>query len=283
MNKLIASAAIIAASTALAGATVTTVDIVDLLDTTNAGYVDTSNNSSSGYVLGTSSVSAEGVAYAFGATTGIYADYTSGSFVCGAGNLNNGNSSIQSEEGSNSVSSFYLNVRSGYSGEWAAVIVSVSTILAAESTATTDDLTSISISYSVTDTTSSSASTYAADGYPLVTAWVVSETTTTTTDDDGNETETITASAVALTVTTTLETDESDSAIVNVSGSITGFSNLSEDDIIVILFASDATSSTTTTDLSLTTTIPEPSAFAMLAGVGALAFAVSRRRRSRKA
>ena len=260
MNKLIASAALIAASTALAGATTVTVDIVGILDSNSSGWVNTSNNSSDEDNSGTlgaysgsqTDVLADDVLFAFG-SSGVYAEYTSNSFLIGAGNLNNqtsGNpysglggttlSDVTSDSG------FSLGAYTGFKSTWAAVVVSVGTLLAQSDTATTDDLTTINISY----TTSNS-------GYPVLTAWVVTED-----------------SASALTVTTSGDTA--------VSGTIDVSSVTDEDATIVVLF-SGAGQTSTVTNLSLTTTIPEPSAFAMLAGVGALAFAVSRRRRSRKA
>lgn len=263
MNRLIASAALIAASTALASATTVTVDIIDILDSDSSGWLDTNNYSGNtsydktlaAYNSGQTSVSADAVAFAFGPTSGVYASYTSNSFLVGAGNLNNQTSGgPYSDLGTttlDNVSEFTLTARTGYSGTWVAVVISVDTLLAQSDTATTDDLTTINISY----TTDNS-------GYPVLTAWVVS------TDDDGDDT------ATALTVTTS-------SGDTSVSGTI-DVSSVTEDDVIVVLLSS-AGQKATVTGLSLTTTIPEPSAFALLAGVGALAFAVSRRRRSRRA
>ena len=263
MNKLIASAALIAASTALASATTVTVDIIGILDSDTSGWLNTDNyssNTSYGSTLGaynSSSVSADDVVFAFGPTTGVYADYTSNSFIIGAGNLNNQTTGgPYTDLGSTTLanvtsgSGFTLTARGGYSGTWAAVVISVETLLAQSETATIDDLTTINISY-----TTSNA------GYPVLTAWVVST-------DDGD-----TDTATELTVTT--------SGTTSVSGTI-DVSSVTEDDVIVVLLSS-AGQAATVTGLSLTTTIPEPSAFALLAGVGALAFAVSRRRRSRRA
>ena len=63
------------------------------------------------------------------------------------------------------------------------------------------------------------------------------------------------------------------------SGTVSG---LSESSTIVILYGTNG-SATGSGTVTVTTTIPEPSTFGLLAGVGALALVASRRRRSRKA
>lgn len=149
-----------------------------------------------------------------------------------------------------------------YCGWYNAAVISVSDILAVDDTKTIDDLTTLSVSYSVTGSAFS--------------VWTIS------TDSDGNTTATQLLyvggsdtcstvgdnnTAVTATVTGTLEAD---------------ISALTETSTIVLLFGTNGNDKGSATVTATVTDIPEPSAFGLLAVVGALALVVARRR-SRKA
>lgn len=250
MNKLIASAALIAASTALASATTVTVDIVDLLSSYTSGtavsesnYCSSSTQTSTCGTLGSYNYdpSATEVATVFGTyatSTGIY--YGMGTLATGTSNAG------YSASVSDGTLTLSLTSRPAYLGSWAALVVSVSDLLAQSDTATVDDITSFSYTF-----------TYSSGSFDF------SVFVMTTADDTTSATE-LTAADGTISV---------------------GDAEISEDSLLVFLISEDSTTGGTSysATLTLTTTIPEPSAFALLAGVGALAFAVSRRRRSRKA
>ena len=251
MKNLITSIALLAASSALASAATTTVDLVTLVGTDDAklylkgDYGTTSDLSTTlgGYSSGVVAASQSDVQTYLATLVNTYGTgFYAGNGTFGTGIMQGtsvGGSTYSSGDVTGSVSGFYLGGRTGYKGTWAAVVLEVADILELNSTATIDDLTTLTVSY-----------TTSVDSYPVLTAWVFSSST-----------------ATELTI--------SDDGTIDVS-------SVGESDTIVLLFSSSGTTSTTT-NLSVTTTIPEPSTFGLLAGVGALALVASRRRRSRKA
>lgn len=276
MKKFITATALLAASAALAGAT--TIDLADtvaagasaLLDRSDFGSTVDLNSTLGGYAYdsdsqskSTSSVLATDVVTYLSQDTGFY---------WSTGTLNTTSSTVSSElSASNfgSVSSFTLVSRPAFMGEWAAAVINISDAYGTTYT----DLSDLTISYTTTSSTS-----------PALTLWVITdgvatqiETSstlsnqvyTTETDEDGNESQVLVTADVTVSV----------SSIADV---------VTEDSTIVVLFStSDGTSAVggaTVSGLSIVATvseIPEPSAFGLLAGLGALAFIASRRRRTK--
>lgn len=265
MIKFITTTALVAASAALASAAVTTVELTDLVSADTTTFAASSNQQNyttlGGYEADssnatTSSATAEYVYSVLGSAT-------TETFYTGTGTLK-ASDAIVSEIAGNTTSSFYLNARSGFRGEWAALVVSASAILGESDTATIDDLTTLSISYTST-----------AESYPVLTVWVI----------DGES-----ATQISLTTTesnqqyTTSTSDEDEEVTVlssvDVSATVSIADVVTETSTIVVLFSSTGVASTVT-GLSVSTAIPEPSAFGLLAGLGALAFIASRRRRTK--
>lgn len=205
---------------------------------------------------------ADSVARALG---DIVADSGAGVYY-GLGNLQSNSSYATAGATSDGTWSVTVTCRPNYYGTWQAIIVSVEDLLAKSSTATIEDLTSISYTY----TTAS-----------LISAWVLSATTT-------DETTTYSATQIAV-IADVLGDASADSALSTESSGSGTLSladvTIDEDDYLVFLVSSGQGTGGTNraSTLTLVTTIPEPSAFGLLAGLGALAFAVSRRRRSRRA
>lgn len=275
MKKILSAAAFFAASAAFAGAETVTVDIIaDLFGDVTATFVSGSSTPQTtlGAAQGSGNTEASG-GIAFDASSvasalgDVVADSGAGVYY-GLGNLGSGSGMATAGATSDGTWSVTVTCRPNYYGSWQALIVSVEDLLAKSSTATIEDLTSISYTY----TTAS-----------LISAWVLSATT----DEDSSET-TYSATQIAViadvlgdeNATDALSTESSGSGTLSLAGV-----TIDEDDYLVFLVSSGQGTGGTAraSTLTLVTTIPEPSAFGLLAGLGALAFAVSRRRRSRRA
>lgn len=220
--------------------------------TGGSGYVSLSSQVAS--YAQTTPTAADVVTYLGSASTGLYSGsgYNAGSGYTGSG------LSVSDESFSFTNSWSYQ----AYCGWYNAAVISVSDILAVDDTKTIDDLTTLSVSYSVEGAAFS--------------VWTIS------TDSDGNTAATqllyvggsetcstvgVKGTAVTTTVTGTLEAD---------------ISALTETSTIVLLFGTNGNNEGNATVTATVTDIPEPSAFGLLAGIGALVL-VAARRRSRKA
>ena len=242
MKNLITLIALLAASSALASAATTTVDLVSLVASSTATQVALTNTGTYGTTYTIGGWTGQGSGSASAVTTSdleTVASYISSTgLYYGYGTLG-GTSGIATAPSVDATASpneltISLQARPAYNGTFAVLSVTVSDILSQSDTATIDDLTTISYTY--TGTSSS------------LTAWALTS-----------------GSATELTVS---------------NGTI-DVSSVSESATIVLLFSSEGNASSGTA--TFTTTIPEPSTFGLLAGVGALALVASRRRRSRKA
>ena len=250
MKKFITAAALLAASGALASAATTTVDLVTLAGTSAQIIGNSGLGSGSGLTNGegTTLGGADGNSGTVDVSASDVGTYIGGvisksGFYYGSGTLNSNstatlNVSPTITDGTVSFTIF-ARVASWYGG-FAALAISVEDILEQNSTATIDDITSISYTFTTTQTGASS-----------LTAWVVTG-----------------SSASQLTV--------------NADGTI-AVSGLSDSSYIVLLVSTSTPSVYDGITLSATTVIPEPSAFGLLAGVGALALVAARRRRTKKA
>ena len=237
MKKFITAAALLAASGALASAATTTVDLVSLASDNiaglNAGNTSQYDITLSGQTANSvaTTIEADDVAEYLDTTTGAY--YGTGTMIQAT---TYGYAPTIDTTVSPATFSVDLALRNNYYGTWAALVVAVSDILAENTSATIDDLTTVAYTYTISGGT--------------LTAWLIT---------DGEATQ--------LTLSST-------------SGSI-DVSDATEDSTIVFLYSTSG--SATTGTLTATATIPEPSAFGLLAGVGALALVAARRRRTRKA
>ena len=241
MKKFITSAALLAASTALASAATVT-----LLPPPSNGITWLTGANLSSDNFGSPSITEANVttwlsSSAYGSrllTSGWHAGVANGATGGGTGSTSAENISGISETG------FTFTGRKAYGGEYVTATVNLSDLLKEG-----DVLTDISISFNTSRTDSFSFSIYTWDG---TSAKRIGDVST------GQSLVNFSASSLELTSSSTLV------AVFNAksAGQSYAISNL--------------TSSATYTEA-----IPEPSAFGLLAGVGALAFAVSRRRRSR--
>lgn len=256
MKLVTTTLALLAASSALAGAA--TVSLTDFITSSTLTYVG--GTGGSGYAYLSSQVSNYAqttptadavVTYLGSASTGLYrgSGYNAGASYAISG--------LSVSDGSFSFSNTWS--YKNYCGWYNAAVISVSDILAADSTKTIDDLTTLTVSYTVTGAAFS--------------VWTIS------TDDDGDIVATqllyvggsdtcttvgASGTAVTTTVSGTLEAD---------------ISALTETSTIVLLFGTNGNDSGTATVSAVVADIPEPSTFGILAGVGALAFVASRRSR----
>ena len=247
MKKFITAAALLAASGALASAATTTVDLVSLVASSTASMVSTSSGYSATTTL---------AGYASGGTAtdvsasdvAAYLDVDTGLYY-GTGNVttSTGYSTAPTVDSSTTPNTLsYTNgtwIRGNYLNCWGALVVSVADILKQNASATIDDLTSI-------DFTVSYSSDGEADSTLFTTVWIITDGEATAVATD------------AQTGSIDISSAEEDSTIVILVSTGTGYGNAA---------------------ITATATIPEPSAFGLLAGVGALALVAARRRRSRKA
>ena len=275
MKKILSAAAFFAASAAFAGAETVTVDIIaDLFGDTTATFVSGSSSTQTtlGAAQGSGNTEASGgIAFDADSVASALGDVVASSgagVYYGLGNIQNNSSYATAGATSDGTWSVTVTCRPNYYGTWQALIVSVEDLLAKSSTATIEDLTSISYTY----TTAS-----------LISAWVLSATT----DEDSSET---TYSATQIAVIADVLDDANATSALSTESSGSGTLSLAdvtidEDDYLVFLVSSGQGTGGTgrASTLTLVTTIPEPSAFGLLAGLGALAFAAARRRRSRRA
>ena len=240
MKNAITTLALLAASSALASAATTTVDLVTLAGTTATclgGYSQTSTSlGASDGTSGTVSVTATDVGtYLGNAISGSSFLYGSGTLDSSAATTNGSTLAVSPTITDGTVSfSIWARAASWYGG-WAALVIAVDDILAEDANATIDDLTSISYTFSATQDATT------------LTAWVVTGTTATE---------------------------------LTVSNGTIDVSAATEGSYIVLLVSNPTTSTTSAITLSATTVIPEPSAFGLLAGVGALALVGARCRAS---
>ena len=254
MKNVITTLALLAASSALASAATVTVDVVSLAASSTIASTEGTSSTLSGQGSSYSQVTttAADVASILGSkSTGLY---------YGSGNGNNG-SKTAAEVDTTATPNAYTLTQSwsyqAYNGFWNALVVSVADILEESETATVDDLTSLSISYTVTGLSLS--------------VWTITDGTATQVLYVGGTETCSTTGAYGTAVVNTV------SAAVSAA-----VSNLDEDSTIVIIYGTNGNNEGSGT-VTVTTTIPEPSTFGLLAGVGALALVASRRRRSRKA
>lgn len=270
MIKFITTTALVAASAALAGAA--TVDLGDIVGTDSSTFLSKSDFSSSSDINTTLGGYTNDGTKVVGATTAsdvaTYLSQNTGVYY-GVGTLNNTTTAAPVTEISNNTygGSIYIGTRTNYLGQFTAVVASVSDILGESYT----DLSELSISYTSTAT-----------GAPSLTVWVIADGTATqidltTTESNQQYTTSTTESDDGTTEEVTVLSSVDVSTTVSLAGVVT------EESTIVVLFNAYAGAGTVT-GLSISAAvseIPEPSAFGLLAGLGAIAFLASRRRRTK--
>ncbi len=257
MKKLISVAAFLAASTALASAATETVNLFTDATTgtlvwknkdsgaTNLSGID----SSSAYVTVTSSDISLLLTTQWGnvqeGTGTFYVD--SGWYLgTGAGTALNGfPASDWALSSSDGTATFKTNTRPAYKSQYVAFVYNLSDLTLSGSYTSVDSL-NLSLSYTTTENSAAQ-----------ITLWY----------------------ANASNNITSLATGSASSEGTTISGTI-GYET---DGKIIALFSNSSTSvATTYSGVSLTASIPEPSAFGLLAGAGALALVAARRRRRAK-
>lgn len=247
MKTLITTAALIAAGTAFANAAET----ISLITGTNVGtrIWNTASTLGGGTSSSHSAVNAVSV-------YSVLNSQTTQTWISGYGQKSTNEPSETSypvwsakpSESDGAYSFTYLG-RSTMQGSYVTWIVSVSDLLSENGYDSTDSLTNFSISFDASGATA----------YSYFSAWYIADGGTT---------------ATSLISETPMSSSNSFSSSETLSGN----------DKIVLLFNSQSKGSTTTiSNLSATatvvSTIPEPSAFGLLAGIGALVLVASRRRR----